>query len=190
MPKIAIDYSTREVSFYKFICNNSEIKSSYVGHTVDFTKRKYHHKTSCNNENDKNHNCKIYQIMRENGGWNEWKMIEIEKRLVKDTREAERVEQEWIEKLQSNMNSIRAFGIDVDSQKETRNKWKIENKDIIKEQVKKYKLENIDAINKYQQEYYLENREKKAKQAQERYFKNKEKKQQSINEIHQDLEVL
>ena len=50
------------------------------------------------------HNFKIYQTIRENGGWDEGRMIEIEKRLVKDKRESERIETEIMEQLQSDMN--------------------------------------------------------------------------------------
>ena len=83
MPKIATDYSTREISFYRFVCNDPEIQSSYVGHTVDFNRRKSQHKSCCNNSNDKYHHLQIYQTIREYGGWDNWRMIEIESRLVK-----------------------------------------------------------------------------------------------------------
>jgi hypothetical protein len=141
MPKIAIDYSTRQVSFYKFVCNDPEIQSTYVGSTVDFTKRKCQHKSCCNNINSPKY-YPIYQIIRDNGGWNNWKMIEIESRLVKDKREAERIEQEYIEKLKSDMNSKKAFRLIP---------YRIENADKINEYKKQYRIENLDKLKEMQE---------------------------------------
>ena len=187
MPKIAIDYLTREISFYKFICNNPEIQSSYVGSTVDFTKRKSKHKSCCNNNPfNKEYNFKIYQTIRDNGGWDNWRMIEIEKRLVKDKREADRIEQEWIEKIQADMNSMRAFGIDKNAFKEYQKNWCIENADAISKQKKEYRLNNAEAIAKNKKRYNSEKAVEISKQKKEYYLKKK----QSINENHQDLEEL
>ena len=86
----AIDYSTKEVSFYKIVCNDFDVKDCYVGHTINFTERKAHHKKVCNGENYKQHHYKIYETIRANGGIGNWNMIEIEKRIVSSQREAER----------------------------------------------------------------------------------------------------
>ena len=66
MPRKAIDY--RNTYFYKIVCKDINITGCYVGHTTDFTKRKYQHKTVCNNENIKGHNIYLYQFIRGNGG--------------------------------------------------------------------------------------------------------------------------
>ena len=34
------------------------------------------HKTYCNLETHKNYNVKLYQMIRDNGGWSNWSMIE------------------------------------------------------------------------------------------------------------------
>ena len=54
MPKKEIDYQNTII--YKIVCNDLNVKDVYVGHTTDFTKRKSHHKSSCNNHNSKVHN--------------------------------------------------------------------------------------------------------------------------------------
>ena len=51
MPKIPIDYS--KTIIYKIVCNDLSIKECYVGHTINMTKRKCCHKSTCNNEKDK-----------------------------------------------------------------------------------------------------------------------------------------
>ena len=64
--------------FYKIFTEDCD--ETYVGSTANFKSRKMSHKSCCYNENDKNHNLKIYQTIRANGGWNQWKMIQIGKR--------------------------------------------------------------------------------------------------------------
>lgn len=180
MPKIATDYSTREVSFYKFVCNDPEIKSSYVGSTVDFTKRKNYHKEYYNNPNSKEHHRKIYQTIRENGGWSEWRMIEIEKRLVKDKREAQRIEQEWIEKLQANMNMTKAHS-GCETKVEYNKQYRIENADAIKEYIKQYYIENADDITEYHKQYRLKNADDIKEKMKKRWLKNADKRKEVIS---------
>jgi predicted GIY-YIG superfamily endonuclease len=58
MPKENIDYSNTII--YKIYCNDDSIRDIYVGHTTDLIKRRSMHKYTCNNENVKQHNLKIY----------------------------------------------------------------------------------------------------------------------------------
>jgi predicted GIY-YIG superfamily endonuclease len=67
MPRKDIDYS--KCIIYKIVCNDFNVKDIYVGHTTDLIKRRSMHKYTCINENVKQHNLKIYKIIRENGGW-------------------------------------------------------------------------------------------------------------------------
>ena len=152
MPHIAINYESTKVSFYRFVCNDPEIKSSYVGSTVNFRERKANHKKCCNNPNDKVYHLKIYQTIRDNGDWDNWRMIEIESRLVKDKREAERIETEFMEKFQSDMNSKKAHRI-FETKAEYHKDWSLENADKLKEQ---------------KQQYYLDNKERWEKAAEKR----------------------
>ena len=47
MPLTNIDFS--KTIMYKICCKNLNIIDIYVGHTTDFKKRKYCHKSDCNN---------------------------------------------------------------------------------------------------------------------------------------------
>ena len=49
---------------------------------------------------------KLYQMIRENGGWDMFRMIEIEKYPCNDRREAEKRENEVMKSLKASMNSI------------------------------------------------------------------------------------
>ena len=103
MPKVPIDYS--KTIMYKIVCNDLEIKDCYVGHTTNFIKRKIGHKTDCYNEQRNKYNLKVYQIIRENGGWDNWSMVQIEEYNCKDKREAEKRERELYEDLGATLNS-------------------------------------------------------------------------------------
>lgn len=94
MPKDTIDYSNTII--YKISCKDKAITELHVGHTTNFIKRKYHHKLSCNNNKT---NCKIYDTIRANGGWNNWEMVEIAKYKCKDSFEAKMREQEHYDNL-------------------------------------------------------------------------------------------
>jgi len=97
MPKAPIDY--KKTIIYKIVCNDLNIKDYFVGHTTNMTKRKSAHKSACNNEKDKKHNLKIYQIIRENGGWSNWNTLVVEEFPCKDKYEACKREREVFEEL-------------------------------------------------------------------------------------------
>jgi hypothetical protein len=103
IPRLPIDYS--KTLIYKIVCNDSSIKECYVGHTINFTRRKQAHKGHCNNEKGEYYNYKVYKTIRENGGWGNYSMIEIEKYPCKDINEACRKEREWFERLNSCLNT-------------------------------------------------------------------------------------
>lgn len=100
MPKNNIDYSNTII--YKICCNDETIKDVYVGHTTNFIKRKHCHKTACYNLKNI---VKIYKVIRENGGWNNWSMIEIAKYNCKDATEARIKEYEHYISLNATLNS-------------------------------------------------------------------------------------
>ena len=103
MPRQPIDYS--KTIMYHFVCNNPEIKNTYVGHTSDFASRKKQHKCSCNGKKE----TKIYKIMNENGGWENWRMVPLEEYPCENEIQATIREQYWINELKSDMNSQRAY---------------------------------------------------------------------------------
>ena len=53
MPKTNIIYNNTII--YKIVCNDLNIKDLYVGHTTDFTKRKYKHRLNCINFGEHHH---------------------------------------------------------------------------------------------------------------------------------------
>jgi hypothetical protein len=104
MPKSDIDYSN--TIFYKLTCKDSNVKDIYVGHTTNFVQRKYVHKQNCIHEHSTNHKCKLYEVIRENGGWSNWQMDIINVHECIDHHHAKTIEKEYYTTLNVTLNSI------------------------------------------------------------------------------------
>ena len=100
MPKDAIGYSNTII--YKIFCNDTSVTDIYVGHTTNFIKRKYQHKVLCNSGKK----LKIYDLIRQNGGWDNWTMSEIAKYNCQDATEARIREQEHYDLLMPTLNFL------------------------------------------------------------------------------------
>ena len=107
MPKTEIDYSNTII--YKITCKNQTIKDVYVGHTTNFVQRKHAHKQSCINSKSANYKCKLYEVIRANGGWENWQMEIINFFNCADHYAARKKEQEYFIELKANLNSIEPF---------------------------------------------------------------------------------
>lgn len=114
----AVDYS--KVVKYKIVCKDLNVDECYVGHTTNFRQRKTQHKKRSTRESYKEYNSQKYKIMRENGGWEIWDMIEIEKYPCKDFNEARARERYWYEILNSKLNSIKPY---ISREGKTRKKY-------------------------------------------------------------------
>jgi hypothetical protein len=169
MPKCQQDYS--EIIIYKICCKDSNIKDMYIGHTTNFIQRKNQHKTRCNN---KINNSKIYQFIRDNGDWENWSMIQIEKYNCKDRREAESRERYWIENLNATLNTNNPYGMCKEDPVKYKHEWYEENKDKILEKGEKKYEENKDQKLEYQKEYQEKNKEQIQLYQKEYQEKNKE----------------
>jgi hypothetical protein len=104
MPKTEIDYSNTII--YKITCRDVVITDVYVGHTINFVQRKHAHKQSCKNMKSPNYKLKLYEVIRANGDWNNWKMEIINFFDCKDHYEARKKEQEYFISLNATLNSI------------------------------------------------------------------------------------
>jgi len=106
MPRVAIDYSKTVI--YRFVCKDTNVKSEYVGSTTNFNKRKGGHKTNCCYET-KHHHYKLYQTIRENGGWDNWDMVPLEEFSCENKTQQLIREQYWIDRLKPELNSYVAY---------------------------------------------------------------------------------
>jgi len=143
MPRKAMDYS--KTIIYKIICNDLNITECYVGHTTNFSKRKYLHKCYCNNQHRSSYNFKVYQTIRTNGGWDNWTMVQVEEYPCQNRNEAGARERYWYELLNANLNKY------------------VPNRSV-KESNKAYREANNEKYTEYQKIYMREKRALKKEQ--------------------------
>ena len=160
MPKQIIDYSKNII--YKLVCHDLNVQDIYVGHTTNFIKRKQGHKKACNNQNNTKHNLKVYKMIRDNGNWNNWSMIEIEKYPCNDKNEACARERYWYELLNANMNTL-CPTFDKEKKKKYNKEYRDNKKENFKEHNKEYYEANKEDIIKKVHEYASTHKEEISK---------------------------
>ena len=157
MPKKEIDYSKCVIYKIQHKDNNDLL---YVGHTTNFTKRKYEHKSGVNNEKGNAYNHKVYQMIRENGGWLDFNMVEVKDFPCENNRQATTEEDRIMREMKATLNTIRASH----SRKE-------------------YRQDNKEQIKEYKQQSYEKNKEQIKERVREYNEKNKEKIQEHKNKV-------
>jgi hypothetical protein len=151
MPIYDIDYSN--TIFYKIYCKDENVTDLYVGHTTNFVQRKYAHKRACTREKDSNYKQKVYQAIRNNGGWENWKMVIIGFHECECHYDARKIEQQYFEDLNATLNSIHPL---------PKPKPKVEGKKIdpvtvVSEQIDTITEDSLDVKeNKHDKKFYCE----------------------------------
>lgn len=144
MPRVPIDDSKTVI--YKLVCNDLNILNVYVGSTTNMIERKRNHKSECNNISSPAYNQKKFQIIRLNGGWNNWSMILVEYYPCKDSLEAIARERYYTELLNSDMNSQISGALNCIGKVEYFKQYYKDNKKNISEQTKQYYQQNKEQI--------------------------------------------
>ena len=146
MPKVPIDHSKTQI--YKLVHKDDlENENIYVGHTTNWIERKKQHQYKCNYENGSHYNIKVYQYIRQNGGFDEWIMVWLEDYPCGGKPQACARERYWCEHYKSKLNSQ----IPCRNHKE----WKKDNK----EHIDKYTEDNKEHIKEYHAGQYQKNKE-------------------------------
>jgi hypothetical protein len=150
--------------FYKISCIDDDIELCYVGSTSNWKQRNSRHKDACNNENNPEYNQKKYQTIRENGGWDNFKMVEINFRENLTLTESRQIEEEYRVEHRATLNQVKCFQ-NTEEKKEYKKNYNEVHKEEIKEYHKEYYQKNIEKIKEkkkeYQKKYYQKNKEKK-----------------------------
>jgi predicted GIY-YIG superfamily endonuclease len=76
---------------------------TYIGSTRDYVQRKQSHKSA-----SKTKEFKVYQLIREAGGWDKCEMVPIEEFECEEQLQARIREEYWRREYNANMNSCRA----------------------------------------------------------------------------------
>ena len=95
-------------SIYK-LRHKDDLKETniYIGSTNNMKMRKHQHCSCCNNESDRDYNQRKYVYMRDNGGWENWEMLEMEK--CDNEEEAKMAENYLYDLLKPTLNTLRPY---------------------------------------------------------------------------------
>lgn len=170
---------------YKICCDDERISDIYVGHTTNITSRCAEHKYNCCNKKSKSYEVYMYSFIRENGGWDNWYMIEIERYPCENKHEALMRENYYVKLLNSSLNKLSPIK-DLEKKKRYIEQKRIENAEMSKirrekrrEERLKHLQENAELIKKHKHEirkaHALKNREKINAMTREYNRKNNEK---------------
>jgi len=114
----------------------------YIGSTTDVKTRMYNHKGMCHNPESPKYNYKVYKYIRENGGFDEWEMIIIDKIEVPliICEQRDKCENEYIRRY----DAINKLNICYSSR--TKKEYYLDNREIILEKKKVYRENNREII--------------------------------------------
>ena len=174
MPKAVSDYTKNVI--YK-IQHNDDDSLLYVGHTINFIKRKSLHKYGCIKKT-----TPVYKMIRDNGGWECFTMIVLKDFPCASKTEACIEEDKIMRKMKASMNTLRAY-TSLEEKKEYAKEYMKEyvqvNKEHIRERTKEYNQEYYqvkrDSIIEKNKEYHQINRDNILEKKKEHYEANREK---------------
>ena len=154
------------MSYYIYkICCDDLPEFIYIGSTKAFRQRKNDHKKTYNKGDTK----KLYNTIRENGGWDNWRMVILEELGEVSFTEARIKEEEYRVKLNANMNSQKCYLTE-----EQKKEYYENNKEKIKEKGKEYRENNKEKIKERKNNFYHNNKEEILKYNKEWRENNKE----------------
>lgn len=167
-------------SFYIIKCKDENIIDNYIGSTSNLKDRLKHHLEVFNDEDHRGYYRKIYTIIRENGGFENWEMEELFIYEC-DVNEARKIEQKLIDEYKPTLNTYRAY-----TDEETRRKRHAETGKIWRqlnlEHRRKYEYDKYNNDETWRQKkinsakkYYENHGEEYKAYRQERYKNNKDK---------------
>ena len=145
--------TTIDYFFYEIKCFNPEITDTYIGHTTNFNQRMCSHK--CQSKNNKKY--KLYQVIRDNGGFLNWKMSVIEVKQFNNKDEARLHEQKIIIERNPTLNINNAI-INDEERKAYIKSYKEANKEKLKIYHEEYRKANRHRAQQYRDEHKEETR--------------------------------
>ena len=139
------DYANTVI--YKICCKNTDITDIYVGHTTNIKDRTMAHKYNCNNPDNEYYHYKVYEFIRNNGGFDNWEIIVIEEYPCNSHTDAIKRECELCKELKATLN--------IKLPQRSKNQYYSDNID----KFIKYRNDNKDILNDKAKTYYNENKE-------------------------------
>jgi hypothetical protein len=137
---------------YKLVCNDLNATEYYVGSTVSVRNRKAKHKYNCHNVNATGYKMRLYKYIRENGGWENWDLIELERIEYEEKPELRARERHHMELLRATLNSRVPNRTDAE--------YYQDNAEQILQKHKQYYANNSSKVMQQQKQYCSTNAEK------------------------------
>lgn len=131
---------------YKIECLDKAITDIYVGSTTDINARFRLHKSDCHNVLSKRYNYNVYKCIRDNGGWENWRIVILELYECNNKMDLHIRERYFKNKLNASLNMNEPY-LTSDE---------VKHKHI--QCVKVYNEMNKDKIREYLKNYYLNNK--------------------------------
>ena len=156
-----METNLKDYEFYKLVCNTDKT-IYYIGSSSNMKERIRTHKSRCNITTTPQYNNKTYKMMRANGGWDNFKFINLGNIKNVTKTEARHTEQAFINLFKPNMNTRNSYLTDK------------EKKEQQKEQGTNYRENNREHYTQYQKEWCEKNYKHKKEQQKEYYNKNKD----------------
>jgi hypothetical protein len=131
-------------TIYKICCD--DVPDAYVGSTKNYYLRTHKHKHDC-----KKSNTKLYQTIRENGGWQNWKFEILEEHEDISITEL-RLKEEEYRKQFGTLNTNKCYLTDAQYKeyyKEYGRKYRNKHPEYFREYGKKYRQENPEYFRNY-----------------------------------------
>ena len=92
-------------TIYKIFCRDPKVTELYVGQTINFDSRRFSHFMTLNFYKS---NIKLYEFIRNHGGWGNWMMIPVRQYPLTTTKsDLDRLEWYWWNKLGGELNSMK-----------------------------------------------------------------------------------
>jgi hypothetical protein len=139
--------NTRQINYsnaivYKICCKDPQLTDIYIGSTCDLRRRKWSHKSVCNNENNTHYNKYAYQFIRNNGGWDNWEIIVVEECNIENKTQLRQRERHWLETLKASLNKC----VPARTVQEYQKQYQQEHKEQLSEYQKQYRQEHKEQI--------------------------------------------
>jgi len=141
-----------DYKFYKIECLNDDVELCYVGTTKNFNLRMKHHKSCSKNPKEGSYHLNLYKTIRENGGWENFKMTVIGEATQVSYMEARVIEEKYRQELKANLNMVACF-TSQEQHKERKKQYYHNNKESVTAQQLIYREKNKELIKERQQRY-------------------------------------
>tara|TARA_R110001632_G_scaffold28157_2_gene75218 strand:+ start:36 stop:740 length:705 start_codon:yes stop_codon:yes gene_type:complete len=178
MPRPGIN----DYTFYKIVNINGDVEMCYVGSTANFKQRKINHRYNTSYKKGVKYNSKLYTTIREHGGWEEFKMVEVGYAEQVSFTQARVIEERYRVELKAELNTLKCYCDKKEYYENNKEKVKKKSKEYYEANKEKravidkeYREKNKIKISEYKKDYSDKNKGKLSEYKKDYYMMNKEK---------------